>query len=293
MTRIVTITSGLPGTGKTHLSINIALEQVRRGYQAGVFHARECASPVEDLLRVQQPVSVLRRASDDKTRGLMRSAYQGIDIVSCATPLRDWPLIETEQRMQCIREMDIQHGYDDFLIDTSGMDVRTLLACCRASGMVVLVVTPKPQSRAEAFALIRILLLNGFSGELMLLVNKIVYPVDVKDIHFEFNRLVKACLGQGVPLLGVIPLDENVSRAQQVRQAFSAVFPESKASVGLIALVDTLNKAMVQSASGAGNLMELWHTLIEVIQQPVVLPGDSVLEDGIEMKPEPARLPAV
>ena len=149
MTRIMTITSGLPGAGKTQLAINIALEQVRRGRQVGVFYARECATPIENLLQVQQPVNMLRRAGDPRERGLLRSGYQGVDIISCGTPLREWPLIEADQRARCIKEMDVQDGYDDFLIDTSGMDVRTLLACCKASGVVVLVITPEPQSRAE------------------------------------------------------------------------------------------------------------------------------------------------
>ena len=60
MTRIMTITSGLAGAGKTQLAINIALEQVRRGRQVGVFYARESASPIENLLQVQQPVNMLR-----------------------------------------------------------------------------------------------------------------------------------------------------------------------------------------------------------------------------------------
>ena len=77
MTRIMTITSGLPGVGKTHLAINIALEQVRRGRQVGVFYARECATPIENLLLVQQPVSMLRRADDSTERDCCAAVTRG------------------------------------------------------------------------------------------------------------------------------------------------------------------------------------------------------------------------
>ena len=136
MTRIMTITRGLPGTGKTQLAINIALELVRRGYQAGVFYARDKATPIERLLQVQQPVNMLRRADDPRERGLLRSGYQGIDIVTCGTPLRDWPTIQADQRARCIQEMDVQDGYDDFLIDTSGMDARTLQQASRVRASI-------------------------------------------------------------------------------------------------------------------------------------------------------------
>ena len=291
MTRIMTITSGLPGAGKTQLALNIALEQVRRGCQVGIFYARESASPVENLLQVQQPVNMLRRADDPRERGLLRSGYQGIDIISCGTPLREWPLIEAEQRARCIREMDVQDGYDDFLLDTSGMDPRTLLACCRASGVVVLVVTPEPQSRAEAFALIRVLQLNGFDGLFRLIVNKVRYPVDAEGIHDELSSQVSARLGLELPLLGVLPLDDNLNRAALIRHAFSSVFPQSGASLGIIEVADALDQLPVEFFTGPRTLSALWHALIDIIQLPVALSGDELLDDGVEttQDPEPLR----
>ena len=291
MTRIMTITSGLPGAGKTQLAINIALEQVRRGRQVGVFYARECATPIENLLQVQQPVNMLRRADDPRERGLLRSGYQGVDIISCGTPLRKWPLIEADQRARCIKEMDVQDGYDDFLIDTSGMDVRTLLACCKASGVVVLVITPEPRSRAEAFALIRVLQLNGFAGLFRLLVNKVSYHSDAEEIHDELFHQVFSRLGLDVPLLGVLPQDESLKKAQRVHQAFTSVFPESEAAGGIIEVTDALDRIPVQFFTGPRTLSALWHALIDIIQLPVTLSGDVLLDDGVETMPLPEPLP--
>ena len=291
MTRIMTITSGLPGAGKTQLAINIALEQVRRGRQVGVFFARECATPIENLLQLQQPVNMLRRADDPRERGLLRSGYQGVDIISCGTPLREWPLIEADQRALCIKEMDVQDGYDDFLIDTSGMDARTLLACCKASGVVVLVINPDPQSRAEAFALIRVLQLNGFAGLFRIVVNKVSYPVDAEEIHDELFHQVFSRLGLDVPLLGLLPLDESLNRAQRVHQAFSSVFPNSEAAGGIIEIADALDQIPARFFTGPRTLSALWHALIDIIQLPVTLSGDALLDDGVETMQVPEPLP--
>ncbi len=287
MTRIMTITSGLPGVGKTQLVINIALEQVRCGHQVGVFYARESATPIENLLQVQQPVNMLRRVDDLRERGLLRSGYQGVDIISCGTPLREWPLIEAEHRVLCLKEMDVQDGgYDDFLIDTSGMDARTLLACCKASGVVVLVITPEPQSRAEAFALIRVLQLNGFAGLFRLIVNKVAYPIDAEGLYDELFRQVSTRLGLDVPLLGVLPQDESLQRAQRIHQAFTSVFPESAAARGIIEVAEALDRIPVQLFTGPRTLPALWHALIDIIQLPVSLGGDALLDDGIETTQE-------
>jgi len=72
MTRIMTITSGLAQVGKTHLAINLALELVRRGRLAGVFHDPGKTSAVGELLDLQRPEALLRRAGDNDEYGIMR-----------------------------------------------------------------------------------------------------------------------------------------------------------------------------------------------------------------------------
>lgn len=279
MTRIMTITSAVPAAGKTQLAINLALEQVRRGRQSAIFYARESASPITALLDIQAPVTLLRREDDARERGLLRSGYQGVDILSCGTPLHEWPLIQAELRAGCIRDMDVQEGYDDFLIDTSGMDPRSQLACCRASEAVTLVMTPEPGSQAGAFALIRVLQLNGYTGSLSLLINKVRYPADSKEIYENFSQLVLDHLGLTVPLLGCVPADEAVANAQLARQACTALYPDAPVTAGLFALVDALDEGRAEFFPGPQTLADLWQTLITLIQQPVTLPGGVLLED--------------
>ena len=289
MTRIMTITSGLAQVGKTQLAINLALKLVRRGSFAGVFHAPGQASAVEELLDLQRPEALLRRTGDNDEYGIMRRGYLGVDILSCKLPMRLWPDVDAEQHAHSMRSIDVQEGYDDFLIDTSGMDARTLLACCRASGVVVLVVTPEPQSRAQAFALIKVLQLNEFTGLLRLIVNKACNMVEAKEIQDGFQHQLKSRLGLDVPLLGVIPQDENVSRAEHARQAFTSVFPESDAAAGVIVVTDALEDIPVQFFSGPRTLPALWQALIEVIQLPVKLAGDTLLDDEVEPAPTPEK----
>ena len=81
MTRIMTITSGLAQVGKTHLAINLALELVRRGHLAGVFHEPGQTAAVDALLELQRPAALLRRAGDHDAYGIMRRGYLGVDIV--------------------------------------------------------------------------------------------------------------------------------------------------------------------------------------------------------------------
>jgi len=266
--------------GKTHLAINLALELVRRGSFAAVFHDPGGNASVDELLDLPPAATLRRREGDDDESVIIRRGYQGVDVLSCELSVRLWPDLDAEQRSRCMSDIDAPDGYDDFLIDTSGMDARSQLACCQAAGVVVLLVTPEPCSQAESFALLRVLQLNGFSGELFLLVNKVLYPVDSVDIYNNFSRLVKARPGPGIAFLGGVPEDGCVQVAQQNRQAFSSLFPDSGAAGAVITLVDVLDEIPAHFVAGPQTLPAFLDTLLDVMPMPVCLPGGVLLEDA-------------
>lgn len=290
MTRIMTITSGLAQVGKTHLAINLALELARRGRLVGVFHDPGQVSAVDGLLDLQQPAALWRRAEDSDEYGIMRRGYQGIDVLSCKVPMRLWPDVDAEQRSRCTQNIDVRDGYDDFLVDTSGMDARSLLACCKASAMVILVVTPESRSQAEGFALLRVLRLNGFSGKLCLLVNKDLYPVDSLEIYNDFSRLLKSHLDLDVAFLGGVPEDRHVTMAERNREAFSSLFPDSDAASGVVVVADTLDDVSSHFVAGPQTLPAFLDTLVDAMQAPVCLPGGTVLEDTHVPAAEPDKV---
>lgn len=275
----MTITSGLAQVGKTHLAINLALELARRGRLAGVFHDPGQTPAVNALLDLQHPAALWRRADDSDEYGIMRRGYQGVDVLSCKMPMRQWPDVDAEQRSRCTQNIDVRDGYDDFLVDSSGMDAHSLLACCMAASVVILVVTPEPRSQIESFALLRVLSLNGFAGKLGLLVNRSLYPVDSQEIYSDFSRLLKSHLDLDAAFLGGVPADRHVPLAERHREAFSSLFPDSDAAGSVVALADMLEDIPAYSLAGLQTLPIFLNALVEAMQAPVCLPGGGVLED--------------
>lgn len=287
MTRIITITGGMPQVGKTHLAVNLALELVRRGRFAGVF--QEATPGAGALLELQAlPES---QEDHDEACGIRRQGYQGIDVLDCGTPLRRWLSNGDQQRPFCLGAIDGQDGYDDLLIDTSAMDRRSQLACCQTAALVILMITPAAASQAEAFALLRVLSLNGFAKPLYLLVNRSVYAVDSKDIYDDFLRLVKRHLGLELRYLGAITEDRRVSLAGQNLQAFSSLFPDSDATAGIVAAVDILEEEKTRGPGGQ-TMSSFSEKLLAVLQRPVCLPGGVQLEDVVAAAVSPETFPA-
>jgi len=277
MARIITISSSLARVGKTHLALNLALEMVRRGRQAAVFNQTSPRSSIDDLLALPQ-TAILQRRSTDRAATLVRRGYQGIDLLSSGIPLSQWDSSPYQAVRNIIAEMDCADGYDDFFVDTSGMDPRTLLACCRAASLLILVITPESRSRPETFALLRILQLNGFEGELRLLLDQVDQRVDADELYPEFSRKLKKYLGLDVPLLGVLPDDVHVRRAERSRQAFSSLFPDAGVSRRIVAIADAIDAAWPPPAADQEDLTAYWNAFRELLALPVSLPGGVFLE---------------
>jgi flagellar biosynthesis protein FlhG len=279
MTRIITITSGSAGVGKTHLAVNIALELVRRGRQIGLFHSLDGPSPIDRFIDIR-PLIERRQQYDTEQdqQPVISRGYLGIDILSCELPLVDWPTAPIEQLTQCVQAMQVEGGYDDFLVDTSGMSPRELISFCIASPVVVLVVTPDPQTQAEAFALLRVLSLNGFSGELRLLVNRVTYAMDASEIHQAFNQELSTHLDYDAGMLEVMLEDDCVPRSERYRQAFSAVFPDSEAAAGIVVIADDIESMPDQASPDA--LLDWWERFIGIVRAPIQLPGKVLLESA-------------
>jgi flagellar biosynthesis protein FlhG len=273
----MTISSGLAGVGKTHLAVNLALEMVRRGRQAAVFNQTSSCSSIDELLDLPQ-TAILQRRSTDHGDALVRRGYQGIDVLSSGIALPQWNSAPQPAVKKIIADMNVKGGHDDFFVDTSGMDPRTQLACCRASSLVIMVVTPDSRSLPETFALLRILQLNGFEGESCLLINQVDNPVDADELYLEFSTKLDECLGIDVPLLGVLANAVHVQRAERSRQAFSSLFPNAEVSGQIVAIADAIDLAMPRVTADRGDLTAYWDTFREILALPVSLPGGAFLE---------------
>lgn len=279
MTRIITIASGTPQAGRSQLAINLAVELVRRGRQSGVFQDTGAAHVLEEQLDLQHFSVPHRRASDEPASDVMRRGYQGADFLTCRLPLSAWATCEEARLKACIHDMDTHDGYDELLVDTSGMEPGAVLGCCLAAAAVVLVVTPDAHAQAETFALLRILKLNGFTGQLHLLVNRATDAGEAAAVHARLNAQLREHLGMEIPLLGGLAEDRCVGTALRSRQAWSSVYPDSAAVSTLVAITDALDSAAIPAAPGRQTVTRFWKTYLEKVRAPLQLPGRLTLAE--------------
>ncbi len=280
MTRIITITSGLDGVGKTHLALNVALELVRKGHTVGLYHEEGGRLAIPQLLRLPPPPGQKGRLD---TGGVICRGYQGMDLLSSRLPLSLWHGLSAPELEPVVAAHEARAAYDDLLIDTSGFSARAVVACCLQSSLVVLVVTPEQRSQAEAFALLKVLQLNGFDRRVALLINKVRETTPVEEIHARFAGQARSWLGYEVGLLGSVASDRHVVSAQGLRQAFTSIFPDATAATQVVKLAGALDgDAGAGCARDPAGLSDFWKAVAAATHRPVHIAGNTDLEDDVE-----------
>lgn len=275
MTRIITITSGLAGCGKSHLAINLAAEFVRKGRLVGLYHDDRGHASIDRLLQLSRMTTPRTGSGNDN---VLCHGYQGLDVISSRYPLASWNTLNAAQLATLVAAHEAWKGYDDFLIDTSGMSPRGVVACCMLSRPVILVVTPQTQSQAEAFALLKVLRLNAFSSPVFLVINRISATTDVSGIHDRLAEMAERHLGLELPLLGTVADDERVMAAQRIHEAYTSVFPEASASADVVRLADAMVRVKLPGEGPTG-LEGFWKSLVEIMHTPIHLAGHVDLSD--------------
>lgn len=231
MARIVTVTSGKGGVGKTNLSANLCMQLAAMGYRSCIFDADLGLANINIVLGLYPEYTVEDVILHNKTLSeVIIKDHQGIDIVPGSSGVEKIANIAPEQTKDLIESFAVLEDYDFLLFDTSAGVSKNVVSFCLASSEIILLITPEPTSLTDAYALLKILCLNGLNASVKVVVNQCRDTTIAKKTYSRFKEVVKKYLSLDIQPLGVILLDDKVSEAVKNQQTYIKLYPDTIAS---------------------------------------------------------------
>ena len=283
MARMICITSGKGGVGKTNISVNLALFISRMGYRACLFDADLGLANVNILLGIYPEHTIEDVISGEKQfEDVLIQNCQGIDIIPGSSGIEKLANVPNEQLEKLIGNFAKLNEYDFVFFDTSAGISKNVISFCLASPEVMLVVTPEPTSLTDGYALLKILSINGFKGSVSVIVNQIS---DMGKSQLVFNKLrdvVQKYLPIKVFPAGTILKDPQVWDAVNKQKPFISAWPNANASK----CIKNIARYLTQQQPG-DRINEpaetFWAKWSELMNGPLIL--DGIKPKGIQTEP--------
>lgn len=271
MARIITVASGKGGVGKTNLSVNLSIQLAQSGYRTCLFDADLGLANVNILLKLQPRFTIsdifLNNLSLDD---ITIRRHEGIDIIPGASGMEYIANLNEESINHLVNAFSKADDYDFILFDTSAGVSKDVISFCMASNECLVVITPEPTSMTDAYSLLKILMMNGFSGRVRIVVNQAEDINEAKRTYRRFRDVVLKHLSMQIQILGFITRDGSVIDAVRQQQAAIKLFPNGVFSKQISSIAQRLIDDSPDSLQSK-DVGTFWRQCMHFINTPLKL----------------------
>ena len=227
--RVLTVTSGKGGVGKSSLSVNLAVHLRRMGKSVLIFDADFGLANVEVMFgaipkyNLSDVIYKGMQITDIITRGPM-----AIDFISAGSGIAGLNNLTREQVVYLINCFAYLDTYADYIIIDTGAGIsHTVLEFVISSPEVLLVVTPDPSSLTDSYSLIKALYknprFNSRDTQIRVVTNKVRSTADGQNTYDKIATVVDRFLAGRLSYLGMVPTDNAVDFAIRQQKPISIV----------------------------------------------------------------------
>tara|TARA_B100000959_G_C14957851_1_gene614517 strand:+ start:552 stop:1427 length:876 start_codon:yes stop_codon:yes gene_type:complete len=258
--RIIAVTSGKGGVGKTNVVANLAFALEKHDKNTLIFDADTGLGNVDILLGLAPKYNlkhVLKRERDIKD--VIINHKKGISVLPAASGIQELAELNRDQRLIISEEFDsLADNYDYILLDTGAGISSNVTHFCASAHNTLVVVSPEPTSLTDAYALIKVLFLNHNQKQFKLLINLAKSDKEATEVYRQLSAVIHKFLPLiSVDYIGYVLYDENMAKSVRMQKSIVDFYPYSKASKGFIKLAEKIT-GLEPALSLTGNKINLF-----------------------------------
>lgn len=230
--RVIAVTSGKGGVGKTSFTSNLALELAASGKKVVVLDADLGLANTDIMLGLNPKYNLSHVVRGQKSlKEIMVEVgpnFRLIPASSGVTELADLNEYETKRILS--EFMAVDKDADIFLIDTAAGIAKNVINFLISADEVVLFSTKEPTSITDAYALVKTVVHQKKDAKIKLVVNMCASAAEAQKIADKLANVCLRFLGVDIEYIGYVLADPLVSQAIVKRKPLVELFPSSKAA---------------------------------------------------------------
>jgi len=265
--RVIAVTGGKGGVGKTNVSVNLACAMGQAGRKVMLMDADLGLANIDVLLGLHPKFNLSHVISGQRTlEEIIVDGPENVRIVPAASGIKEMASLSTAEHAGLIKAFsDISHAVDVLLIDTAAGIAESVTSFTRAAQEVVVVVCDEPASITDAYALIKVLNRDHGVFRYRILANMVHSAQEGRELYGKLVKVADRFLDVTLDYMGAVPYDEYLRKAVQKQRSVVDAFPRAKASVAFKNLAQKADNWPVPTVAG-GHLEFFVERLIQATQ---------------------------
>ncbi|MBV9120269.1 MAG: MinD/ParA family protein [Chloroflexi bacterium] len=237
-TRIIAISSGKGGVGKTNVVANVALAMARQGRQVLILDADLGLANIDVVMGVTPRFNLQHVISGQKSiRDVVVPTDFGVQVISGGSGLADLANLSDSQRDTLIGSLvELESMADVLLVDTGAGIGANVLQFILAAQELIIVTTPEPTAITDAYSLIKVVSRLSSDVVLKLLVNQVRTLQEAEEIANNITSVARRFLHLEVGTLGHLPYDSSLIKAVRKQTPVLTAYPNSPSAYAFYGL---------------------------------------------------------
>lgn len=235
--RVIAVTSGKGGVGKTSLSVNLALQFQEQGKKVVILDADFGLANVEIMLGIRPQYNLADLIFNNKSiEEIITQGPMGVGFISGGSGVQDLVNLDKEKLKKLIAKLvKLDSLYDVIIIDTGAGIADSVIEFVLSSPEVLLVVTPEPTSITDAYSLLKAVNrkkdFNREQKSIKVVANRVENDEEGQEIYEKISVVASKFLNIEMEYLGYIPQDKRLTNAVVEQKPVSIHYPNSESAL--------------------------------------------------------------
>jgi len=250
--KVITVTSGKGGVGKTNITVNLAIALSKLGYRVVVIDADLGLANIDVVLGMMPKYSLVDVIKNGKNvLDVLFTGPNKVKFISGGSGVEELTRLTQLELENFVRNIGLLDKIADvILIDTGAGISENVIKFVMAADDVVVVTTPEPTATTDAYALIKAIGVRNKNKSIRLIINRTETAIEAQTAMQKLSNVSKKFLQIKLQFLGYVTNDVLVSKAVKQQKPFVLLYPECVASKNL---TEIAKKIMKNSASNVQN----------------------------------------
>ena len=231
-TRVMTVTSGKGGVGKTNIITNLGFALSKIGVTVTILDADVGLGNLDLLLGMTPKYNISHvLAGHVAFEDIIIEVRPGMRIIPASSGIQEMTRLTTSQKITILEDIEkVILDTDIFFIDTAAGISANVTYFNSLADEVMVVVSPEPTSITDAYALMKVMSYKDSDTIFKLIINRVKNEDEAKEIYRQLKIVTDRFINVPIEMFGWVSNDKNMTACVRKQSLICETYPDSEAS---------------------------------------------------------------